>query len=65
MKLKELFESWIVDLVFSGLGAAMVIYSFEIKPQNPYWIIPFICGILLQLPLLYFKILKFIKEYID
>ena len=62
MKLKDLFESWIVDLVSSGLGAAMVIYSFEIKQENPYWLIVFIPGILLQIPIFYFKIWKFLEE---
>ncbi|MBI2654137.1 hypothetical protein HYX02_04975 [Candidatus Woesearchaeota archaeon] len=62
MKIKELFESWIVDLVSSVLGVAMVVYSFEIKQQNPYWWIAFISGLIFQIPLIYFKIWKFIEE---
>ena len=62
MKIKELFESWIIDLVSSGLGVALVIYSFSIKQENPYWFIAFICGLIFQIPTFYFKLWKFIEE---
>ena len=62
MRLKELLESWIGGLVSSGLGVAFVYYSIEIKPENPYWWIAFIFGLLFQIPLIYFKIIKIVKE---
>ena len=62
MKNNELFESWIFDLVSSGLGVALVIYSFNIKSENQYWFIAFICGLIFQIPTFYFKLWKFIEE---
>ena len=64
MKIKDLFESWIFDLISSGLGIALIVYSREIKQENPYWPIVFISGILFQIPIFYFKLLKFIEERI-
>ena len=62
MRIKELFESWIVDLASSGLGIALIIYSFSIKSENPYWFIAFISGLLFQIPTFYFKLWKFVEE---
>ena len=62
MKIKELFESWIFDLISSGLGVALVIYSFNIKSENQYWFIAFICGLIFQIPTFYFKLWKFIEQ---
>ena len=62
MKIKELFESWVFDFVSSGLGVALVIYSFEIKSQNSYWVLVFISGFIFQIPIFYFKLWKFIEE---
>ncbi len=41
MKIKELFESCIFDLVSSGLGVALIIYSFGIKSENQYLFVDF------------------------
>ena len=62
MKVKELFKSWIVDLVSSGLGVALIVYSLEIKKENPYWIMGFIMGLILQVPTFYFKLWKYLEE---
>ena len=62
MKIKELFESWIFDLISSAFGVALVIYSFSIKQENSYWWIAFIPGVVLQIPTFYFKLWKFIEE---
>lgn len=62
MKIKDLFESWIFDLFSNGLGIVLIVYSFEIKPQNQYWFIAFICGLIFQIPTFYFKLWKFIEE---
>ena len=62
MKIEELFESWITDLVLSGLGAALIVYSFSIKSENAYWFIAFISGLLFQIPTFYFKLWKFIEK---
>ena len=64
MKIKDLFESWIYDLISSALGVALIFYSIEIRQENPYWLIVFISGILFQIPIFYFKLLKFIEEWI-
>ena len=62
MKIKELFESWIFDLVSSSLGVALVIYSLSIKSKSQYWFIAFLCGLIFQIPTFYFKLWKFIEE---
>ena len=37
MGFKELIRTWYFDLVSSGLGIALIYWSFEIKSENPYW----------------------------
>lgn len=63
MTLKELIQIWYCDLVASGLGVALIVYSFEIKPDNQLWGIVFLFGILFNIPTLYFQIWKNIKGY--
>lgn len=63
MTLKEIIKTWYCDLVASGLGVALIVYSFEIKSQNEFWWIAFFSGILFNVPTLYFQIWINIKEY--
>lgn len=65
MKLKELLENWIVDIISSALGVTLISFAFEIKAENPYWWIAFLSGILFNLPTIYFQIWKYIKELLE
>ena len=62
MTLKELFESWITDIIGSALGIALIYFAFDIKAENPYYWIPLFTGIILQIPTIYFQVWKYIKE---
>ncbi len=62
MKFKDLIEAWYVDLIASGLGVALILWSLEIKSENPYWWIAFFSGIIFNIPTLYFQIWKYIEE---
>ena len=63
MKFKELIEAWYVDLIASGLGVVLIIYSKEIRVENPFWWIAFLFGILFNIPTLYFYVWRYIKSY--
>lgn len=65
MDFKELIKTWYVDLIASGLGAALIVWSFEIKPENPFWWIAFLSGLLFNIPTLYFQIYLQLKEYFE
>ena len=65
MTIKELLENLIFDIISSALGVALVYYSFQIKPENSYWFIAFISGLIFQIPLFYVKLWKFIEEKIN
>jgi hypothetical protein len=62
MEFKDLIEAWYVDLVASGLGVALIVWSFEIRQENPYWWIAFFSGIIFNIPTLYFQIWRYIEE---
>ncbi len=62
MEFKDLIEAWYVDLVASGLGVALIVWSFEIRPENPYWWIAFFSGIIFNIPTLYFQIWRYVEE---
>ncbi len=36
MKIKELVKTWYIDLIASGLGIALIIWSFSIKSDNHF-----------------------------
>jgi len=65
MTLKDLIQTWYFDLVASGLGIALIKYSFEIKQENQFWWIVFLSGISFNIPTLYFQIWENIKDYFE
>jgi hypothetical protein len=65
MKIKEVIQTWVFDLVASGLGVALIVWGLEIKLENSFWWIAFISGIILNIPTIYFKLGKYIEELIE
>lgn len=63
MDFKELFENWIFDIFSSALGVSLILWSKEIRPENPFWWIAFLSGILFNLPTIYFQIWKYVEEH--
>mgnify|MGYP001580032156 CR=1 FL=1 len=61
--IKEIFESWINDIIASAIGLASIYWALEIKPTNDYWLIPFVFGLICQIPTVYFVIWKHLRNY--
>lgn len=64
MTIRELLENWIADIIGSALGLALIYFAFDIKAENPYYWIPLVTGLILQIPTIYFQIWRYLKEFL-
>ena len=60
MEFRELIENWIVDIIASAVGIALIYFALDIKSENSYFWIPLLTGIILQIPTIYFQILEYV-----
>lgn len=62
IKLEEVFDSWITDLISSILGGFLIYYGFYGDLEIYGRIICILFGLILQIPTVYFKIYQWIIE---
>lgn len=55
-KIEDIFDSWITDILSSGLGTALIIYGFAGDILFSVRAICVLLGVIMQMPLVYFKI---------